>query len=113
MEQGQMSARSYIWRGASMLRKVRGAVMLSIVLGPTVSALPAAVTRGVAYSTRHSSGAATSATKPRLVLVVEDQPGSDRSAVRAYRGGQSLGARPHRCPKDRVESLCQRCWGRL
>ncbi len=40
MEQGPMSARSYIWRSASMLRKVRGAVMLSIVLGLTVSALP-------------------------------------------------------------------------
>jgi ABC-type multidrug transport system fused ATPase/permease subunit len=35
-----MSARSYIWRSAPMLGKVRGAVASSIILGLTVSALP-------------------------------------------------------------------------
>ena len=35
-----MSARSYVWRSAPMLGKVRGAVASSIILGLVVSALP-------------------------------------------------------------------------
>ncbi len=40
MIQEPRSARSYIWRSAAMLGKVRGAVIVSILLGLTVSALP-------------------------------------------------------------------------